>query len=341
MNHRERQLAAIRHQLPDRIPVDAQAVENTNEIAALLGIAPENVAGHLGLDGAVVGLDYLRRDRDEWGTPSHHDWGTSHPYPLADAEDIRALERHAWPNPDDYDYQASRRRAQECAGEYAVRGPRCALFFHQLCNLMGLENALIKLMLNPVFFEGAVERISQISLECCRRYVQACGENLDCLCIWEDFATQRGMLLSPELWRRYFRPQYAALFEIGKKAGKYIWFHSCGDITAVLPDLIDIGMDVWETVQLHTLPISAQKLKTEYGRHITFFGGINTQRLPFANEAGVRDEVRRSIEALGEKGGYICGPDHHVKPDVSPQNTLALFKAATSFRRAGYTLMSS
>ncbi len=122
------------------------------------------------------------------------------------------------------------------------------------------------------------------------------------------------------------------MFELGKSRGKFVWFHSCGDITAILSDLIDIGVDVWETVQLHTLPMSAEELKREYGKHITFFGGINTQRLPFAKPEEIRAEVIDCIKILGKGGGYICGPDHHIKPDVSVENTLALFDTATSMK---------
>jgi len=93
-------------------------------------------------------------------------------------------------------------------------------------------------------------------------------------------------------------------------------------------------------VQLHTLPISAERLKREYGRDITFFGGINTQRLPFVTPEEVRGEVQHCIAALGQGGGYICGPDHRLKPDVPPQNIVALFRAATDFRRPSYTTLA-
>jgi uroporphyrinogen decarboxylase len=105
----------------------------------------------------------------------------------------------------------------------------------------------------------------------------------------------------------------------------------------VLPDLIDIGVDVWEAVQLHTLPMSPERLKGEYGKDITFFGGINTQRLPFASPDEVAEEVRRTIDILGRGGGFICGPDHHIKPDVPAENTVALFREAREFRKQGYT----
>jgi uroporphyrinogen decarboxylase len=156
---------------------------------------------------------------------------------------------------------------------------------------------------------------------------------LHILCLGDDFATQRGLMVSPDAWCRHIKPHLARLFEIGKSRGKFVWFHSCGDITSVLGDLIDIGMDVWETVQLHALPIDAHALKRQYGRHVTFFGGINTQRLPFMTPDEVRREVRRVINMLGPDGaGYICGPDHHIKPDVSVQNTLALFDEAQCCR---------
>ena len=135
-------------------------------------------------------------------------------------------------------------------------------------------------------------------------------------------------MISPESWRRFLKPRYARLFEIGKRRGKHVWFHSCGDITSVLPDLIEIGMDVWETVQLHTLPMPAAELKREFGRDVTFFGAISTQRLPFAKPHEIREEVLRVIDVLGAGGGYICGPDHHIKPDVPPENVVALFDAA-------------
>jgi uroporphyrinogen decarboxylase len=148
-------------------------------------------------------------------------------------------------------------------------------------------------------------------------------------------------MMNPRLWRKLLKPYYEKLFAIGKRRGLPIWFHSCGDVTAVLPDLIEIGMDVWETVELHTLPISASRLKQEYGNDIAFFGGVNTQALPFKTPNEVADEVRRCIDSLGQGGGYICGPDHHIKPDVSAANAIALFEAARSYAQPGYTLQTN
>ena len=343
MNHKQRQLAAIRHELTDRISVQATAVENDQAIAEHLGIDVSQVWDTLGIDGRVVGAAYTgavsgQNDTDEWDIPSGDDYGTCHRYPLSGDESISELQRHPWPDPAKYDYAAAAETARQLDKTYAVRGPNWRPLFCRVCGLLGMENAMMKMLTEPAYFEAVLDAVFRWTYEYSRRLLEACGQAMPILCLGDDFATQRGMMISPNHWRRFLKPQLARLFELGKRTGRFVWFHSCGDITPILPDLIDIGADVWETVQLHTLPITPEQLNREFGRHVTFFGGICTQRLPFATPRQIRDEVRRTIEALGEGGGYICGPDHHVKPDVPPQNALALFEEATAFRREGYTL---
>jgi len=345
MTPRERELAAIRHELPDRIPVDRICIEPIDAIAAHLGVGPEAVEAELGIDGRVVCPCFTGETAappageplDGWGSPAQQDYGTSHAYPLARAATVGEVERHPWPDPARYDYAGAARAAGGLGATYAVRGPYWQPLFCRACSLFGQEEAMTKMLLAPAVFEAALEKTLEHTGALCERLLAACGDAMPILCLGDDFATQRGLMISPEHWRRLLKPRLAQLFAIGKRMGKVVWFHSCGDITAVLPDLIDIGMDVWETVQLHALPLAPDALKREFGRHVTFCGGVNTQRLPFATPEEVRAEAVRCIERLGEGGGYICGPDHHIKPDVPPANAVALFEAATAFRRAGYT----
>ncbi len=344
MTSRERQLMAIRHEIPDRIPVDVICIENQPEIAELLGIEPARVYERLGIDGRLVSAGYTGEPRaegrqpvNEWGTAAGDDYGTSHAYPLETAGSVADIESYAWPDPADYDYALAGQVARQWSETYAVRGPYWQPLFCRVCSLMGMEEAMVKLLAQPAVFEAALEAVFLHTAEFCRRLLDASGDAMPILCLGDDFATQRGVMISPTRWRRFLKPRFAKLFEIGKRAGKVVWFHSCGDITAILPDLIDIGVDVWETVQLHTLPMSPAELKREFGDHITFFGGVNTQRLPFTSPATVAAEVQEYIEVLGKGGGYICGPDHHIKPDVPAPNAVALFDAALSFRRSGYT----
>lgn len=340
----EREMAAIRHELPDRVPIDAICVEPVAEIAAFLGIAVEHVADRLGLDGRIVAPAYLGvagmaadgTPLNEWGGIPAQDYGTAHWYPLA-AASKRDIARHRWPDPGAFGYAEAAARAAALGSAYAVRGPYWLPVFCRVCELAGLETALTWLAADPVRFDAAMDAVCERVEAICAALLDACGDAMPILCLGDDFATQRGLMMSPAHWRRHMKPYYARLFDVAKRRGKAVWFHSCGDVTAVLPDLIDIGVDVWETVQLHTLPLSPSDLKREYGRHLAFFGGVNTQRLPWASPADVAAEVADCIRVLGQDGGYICGPDHHIKPDVPPSTAVALFDAARAFRDARCT----
>jgi len=339
MNSRERQLATISHEFTDRISVDAICVENQAEIAKYLNIDPATVLDRLGIDGRILSAPYTGKVREpengfyftEWGTPSTGDYSIYRMNPLENVETVSEVEKYPWPDPTQYDFVSAGQWAITLSEKYAVRGPYWKPLFSQACDLLGIEEALVKMAIQPAVFEAVLDKVFEHLAEFSKQLLSACGNAMPIYCLGDDFATQRGIMMNPDLWRRFLKPRYAKLFEIGKSMGKFVWFHSCGDITAVLPDLIDVGIDVWETVQLHTLPISAEKLKQEYGKHITFFGGINTQHLPYATPEEVRTEVLRCIDILGKDGGYICGPDHHIKPDVSVENTVMLFDTATSY----------
>jgi uroporphyrinogen decarboxylase len=345
MNHRERMLAAIRHEETDRVPVDAIGIENTDAVGRLLDIPAASVVGRLGIDGRTVAAERYAgelsvrggRTLSPWGTEDENDYGTAHFCPLAGASTVDHVDRHPWPDPARFDFAELQASLRNWDGEYALRGPYwvSAPLFCTTCNLVGMEESLCKMLVEPAVFEACVEQVFRFSLAYIERFVRAAGPKLDILYLADDFASQRGLMMDPVLWRRIFKPRYGELFAVGKRLGLPVWFHSCGDITGVLPDLIDIGMDVWETVQLHTLPMTAAELKRQYGRHITFFGAVNTQRLPFITPAEVAAEVRGCIDVLGAGGGYICGPDHHIKPDVPPANVVALFDTARTYAKNG------
>ncbi|MDP6544444.1 MAG: uroporphyrinogen decarboxylase family protein [Phycisphaerae bacterium] len=344
VTHKERQLAAIRHEVSDRASADAIWVDNAEAIAEFLGIGPKEVSSRLGLDGRLVVLEYEDEfstaaadvNRVKWSTTvidnANAGYGTTRVYPLAGADSVSAVEAYHWPDTDKFNYQRAFAAAGKYGDTHAVRGPLWAPLFCRAADLFGIEDALVALIDRPVVMEAALERITDITVEIIERLLDGCGDSMPILCLGDDFATQRGMMFSPQLWRKFIRPHLARMFEVGKKRGKYIWFHSCGNITDVLGDLIDIGMDIWETVQLQTLAMPPEDLKREYGRHVTFFGGINTQKLPFATPDEIRREVRRKIEILGEGGGYICGPDHTLNLDVPAVNAVALYEAIGSFR---------
>ena len=333
---RERQLAAINRTYADRISIDSIAVENQEELCAYLGVAPENLYDRLGIDGRVLApwvyTGKIEGGHGMWNTTAEVDYsmGSGHVYPLAEAG-IKEAENFPYPDGKAFNFAEFAAHAKQVAKTHAVRGPYWLPVFSRLNSLFGMEETMVKMLTETKVFEAVLERVFLFIYDFVGEYLEIGGDGVDILCLADDFATQRGMMFSPELWRKHFKPGFARIFDLGKKHSKKVWFHSCGNILEVLPDLIDIGVDVWETVQLHTLPMDAKRLKREFGGEITFFGGINTQALPFKKPEEVRAEVIGAIRTLGQNGGYICGPDHHIKPDVPPENVKALFDTALEY----------
>ena len=142
-------------------------------------------------------------------------------------------------------------------------------------------------------------------------------------------ADQRGPMISPELYRRFIKPRHRRYFDaIRARTSAKILFHTCGAVTRLLPDLIDIGVDFLNPVQVSAAHMDTAVLKREYGNKIGFWGAIDTSRvLPMGTVEQVRAEVGKRIHDLAPGGGYVLAAVHNIQPDVPPQNILAMFDA--------------
>lgn len=362
---RERVLKAINHVEPETTPVNLSNIYGLDRWLTHFGAKDGlDLRYRLNLDveyaRPVYTGPYSRQGLDIWGTPLGNVYGADGAgysearggYPLADAQALADLDRFAWPDPDDFDYDVAARvlksipadkarrldlkygiaeegkSNEQCQGGGSWLPLICALF-----NLFGFEKTLMNLSLEPLLMEAAIKRIEDFTLEFTRRSLDTTRGLADMVFYGDDFSTQTGILISPEQWRRFLKPTYEKVFSLAKSHGVKVWFHSCGQFIPVLGDLVDIGMDVWETVQVHLKGNDPRMLKRDYGKHITFFGAISTQTtLPHGTPEDVRAEVRERIRVLGKGGGYICGADHGIMPDVPIENVEAMLDEARRFR---------
>ena len=361
---RDRILKAINRVQPDVTPVNLGGVYGLDRWLKRFGVRNEQeLRDKLGLD-----IDYARpvytgpnaqRGLGIFGTPTEGVFGAEGAgysavrggYPLAEATTIADIEAFPWPDPKDFDYAVMATNLKKIPDEKAKRidlkyglahegksheecarsGPwiplLCALF-----DLFGFENALADLSVEPKLIEAAVQKLEEFTVEFARRSLEATKGLADILYYGDDFATQQGLMISPAQWRRFLKPTYRKVFDVAKSHGIKVWFHSCGTFRPVLPDLIECGMDVWETVQVHLKGNEPEVLKREYGRDLAFYGAIGTQQtLPHGTPEDVRAEVRERIRVLGKGGGYICGSDHGILPDVPIDNVLAMLDEARRF----------
>lgn len=362
---KDRILKAISHIQPDTTPVNLGGIYGLDRWLKRFGVRNQlELRAKLGLDveyarPVYVG-QYAIKGLGIFGTPVEGVFGAEGVgysvarggYPLGEAKTTVDIEDFTWPNPDDFDYnvmvevlkkipddKAKRidlkygvmqngKSREECAESGPWIPLLCTLF-----DLFGFEEALVKLSLEPKLMQAAVNKIQQFTLEFTRRSLEATKGLADILYYGDDFATQKGMMISPEQWRRFLKPTYRKVFELAKSYGLKVWFHSCGTFRQVLPDLVECGMDVWETVQVHLKGNEPEVLKAEYGKDLAFYGAISTQTtLPHGTPEDVRAEVRERIRVLGKGGGYICGSDHGILPDVPIDNVLAMLDEARQFR---------
>lgn len=194
------------------------------------------------------------------------------------------------------------------------------VMFERLWSLMGMENALMSMIICPDELENLLDKICNYF---CHLIDIALEYDFDGVYFGDDWGQQHGLIMGAEHWRRFIKPRMARMYSKIKAAGKYVIQHSCGDCSEILSDLIEIGLDCYQTFQPEVYDI--EKIKSLYGDKLTFWGGISTQRcLPYANPEEVKQEATRVASILRKGGGYIWAPTHAIAFDVPPQNILSL-----------------
>lgn len=194
--------------------------------------------------------------------------------------------------------------------------------FERAWTLRGMTELLMDFFLNPSFVEELLDKIVEYNLAVMDIALQY---DIDCIFFGDDWGQQKGMIMGPALWRQFIKPRLAKMYAKAKSKGLYVAQHSCGDVHDVFPDLIEIGMDIYNTFQPEIYDI--EKMKKEYGQDITFYGGISTQQLlPKASPEEVKAETRRLMKLLGKGGGYIVAPTHAMPNDVPTENILAFLE---------------
>jgi uroporphyrinogen decarboxylase len=191
--------------------------------------------------------------------------------------------------------------------------------------MRGMESLLLDLTLHSRFVEELLRHLADYIL----RTMEILFErfSFDGVALSDDYGTQRGMLISPRHWRRFIRPLLAEIYGLAKRHGRTVFHHSCGNIAAIIGDLIDLGLDILHPIQPEAMDVL--QLKRQFGAHVTLCGGIRTQDLlPSGTPEQVRDEVRRLKDVLGKGGGYILEPGITLQDDVPLANLLAMVDEA-------------
>lgn len=194
--------------------------------------------------------------------------------------------------------------------------------FERAWTLRGMDNLLADMLEHPDFVDDLLDQIMDYNLKVIKLALEF---DIDAIHFGDDWGQQQGTIMGPALWRRFIKPRLKEMYALVKKHGKFVSQHSCGDVQLLFPDLIEIGLDIFNTFQPEIMDVIA--MKREYGQYLTFWGGISTQRLlPFATPQQVSATVREMCQKLGQNGGYICAPTHDIPRDVPVENIVAMIE---------------
>ncbi|HEY8667299.1 MAG TPA: uroporphyrinogen decarboxylase family protein [Tepidisphaeraceae bacterium] len=348
MTPRDRILATLDHRPVDRIPLGLDA--NTGITARLFKHFKVNdllsLYSALGIDGfSVFNVDYVYPNyigpkpqtlpdgtsTDFFGIRCQHHWS------LAFAESVKDLDDYPWPSADWFDYSTVKERclAIQAKGRPSVGGEGGCGIVHAM-NLRGDEQALLDPYDNPDLAHAYMHRMGDFFVEWNERWLAAADGHFDIYRCGDDVGSMLNMHCRPEIWREFYKPQFKRIFAVAKKHGLKIWFHCCGYCRPILPDLVEIGVDMWDpappTVRDNDLPC----IKRELGDRLTFVGAVNhPDVLVRGTPSDVEREVKLRIEQLSPGGGYILGPAQVLTDDIPVDNVLAMYAAA--LRYGGYS----
>jgi len=374
LSHRERVIKALKREEPDRIPLDLGSTICTSihitayqKLKAHFGIEAEDtiinmmmqtVAVHepilqaldidlrLVLPGAPdsrpiipVGEDGYQ---DEYGVvrrkPPRSLYYDLVKCPLAGPITIQDIVNFPWPDPTDPGYTRGLREQALYYREktdYATVLRLPVPFVHTTQFLRGFEDWFTDLAVDKklaaALFDAAVEHNSALAAE----LLKAAGDLVDVVAFSDDLGFQNGPIVSPELYRELFKPRHRKYFEtVRKHTSAFIHFHCCGSIYKLLDDLIELGVDAINPVQVAAKDMDSRILGAEFGRRLSFWGAIDSQFvLPKGTTEDVKAEVRRRIRDLAPGGGYILAAVHNIQPGVPVENIIAMFKAGKEYGR--------
>jgi uroporphyrinogen decarboxylase len=244
--------------------------------------------------------------------------------------DRPSFEGYSFPTPERFYRPAWKEAAFRTCAEhkesFLVAGLGWGLF-ERSWNLRGFESILMDAIEEPAFFEEALDRLMHLYLAFVRYTVEL---PVDAVLFGDDWGDQRGVILGPDRWRRFLKPRWARIYEAVHASGKIVMSHSCGSVAEIVPDLIEIGLDVLESCQPEPAGMDPYELKRTFGRDLTFWGGLGSQStIPRGTPAEIRAEVARLCREMGRGGGYLLAPAKPLQPETPTENAAAVVEAFT------------
>jgi uroporphyrinogen decarboxylase len=350
MDSRQRTFIALDHQAADRIPIDFWATTAViQHLESELGKPYESFLHDYDvdfryIDGPVYIGPTLAPGTDIWGVARTKVTAGSNEHtesysevveaPLSDAqcpEDIEAY--HHWPDPDMFDYDMVE---QQC--EAILKKNRVVVFMGDRLNrvaqlkpamyLRGSEKIFVDLVTRQEMAETIFRKIREFYLVYLERIFRAAKGKIDIVLTGDDFGAQNGLLINSDMWRKFIKPGFANYIDLIKRHKALAMHHSCGSVVDIIPDMIECGLDILQSIQPEARGMALANLKKMFDRRLCFQGGVSIQKtMPYGSPADVRQEVAMLADVVKPDGGFIFCTSHNIQADTPIENIVALMEA--------------
>ena len=326
MTKKERVKKAIAHEQTDIVPYEIgftiPAYEKMQKYYNDIGFV-NKIGNHLAGIGIKIGWEEVKPGfwKDEWGVIRDRtidkDIGNVCNVTISSRED---MDKCKFPNPYDKERFTHLEGVIETSKDLFIIGNIGFSLFERAWTLRGMENLLVDMVQDESFVEALLDRILEFNLTIIEEGTKF---QIDGFMFGDDWGQQHGLIMGPKLWRRFIKPRIAKMYSKVHEADLPVFIHSCGDVDELFPELIEIGLNVFNPFQPEVMDV--YEMKKKYGDKLTFYGGLSTQRtLPYGTPDDVKREVRRLIQEIGAGGGYILAPAHSIPKDVPEENIAAL-----------------
>ena len=345
MTGRERWLAVLRREKPDRIPMDywstgeaaAKLVrhlgcKDLDEALTLLHVdTPYTVQGRYVGPAFDAGADMwgFRYVKADYGAGVYNEHAN---HPLAHYAGVAEIEAgYAWPSADWYDYAHVRQEIDDHP-DRVIRGGGSEPFL-LYCQLRGIEQAMMDLIENPDVVRYCLGKLFDFAYEGTRRLFEAAGAGrIHITYVAEDMGSQEDLMFAPAQIREFLLPGMKRMIDLAHSCGAYVFHHNDGACRKILPDLIDAGIDILNPIQWRCAGMDREGLKRDFGQNLVFHGAVDNQyTLPFGTVDEVRREVRDNLRILGAGGGYILAPCHNIQAVGPVENIVAMYEAGYEY----------
>ncbi len=325
------QLAAPGEDLLEKLNVDTR------------GLFPYTSHNRYDRSQLIVKGDYWYY-KDEWGLGFHFPKVNGHWYSLVESplESLdpspETVDHHNWPEAGDKSRIDGLKqlaiRYHELGKAVVMKG-LCAGVFEMCQRLRGMESALMDFMLYPKMNEKLMGKIADLKIEFWEMALSELANDVDVIVEADDYGTQESQLISPDQFRMTYKPHINRIIQTIRRLAPNarVFFHSCGNVRPIIPDFIEMGIDILNPVHISAEGMDPFELKKDFGKDITFWGGgVETQNvLPNGTPGQVADDVKRNIDALAPGGGFVFNTVHNIQSEIPPENIMAMWKTLSEY----------